>query len=96
MHAVIRKYSGPGASRLFDELELRCHEVEKIMLGVPGLRSYSLIRTSDGGLSVTVCRDRAGTEESTRRASGWIAENFPVTADSPQIIEGTVILHIAP
>lgn len=96
MHAVIRKYSGPGASRLFDELELRCHEVEKIMLGVPGLRTYSLVRTKEGGFSVTICRDRAGTEESTRRASGWIEENFPVADGPPEIIEGVVILHLSP
>lgn len=96
MHAVIRKYSGTGASRLIDELELRCNEVEKIMLGVPGLRSYSLIRTRDGGFSVTVCRDRAGTEESTRRASGWIEENFPATGEPPEIVEGNVILHLSP
>jgi hypothetical protein len=34
-----------------------------------------LIRTADGGVSVTVCRDKAGTEESLRVAREWIQQN---------------------
>ena len=96
MHAVIRRYSGPGASQLFSELERRSKDVEEIIRGVSGFRSYSLIRTDDGGISVTVCRDRAGTEESTQRAAGWIRENFPNTASPPDVTEGEVILQLSP
>jgi len=41
-----------------------------------GLESYTLTRSSEGGgMSMTVCRDKAGTEESVRVAKDWIAKN---------------------
>jgi hypothetical protein len=52
MYSVIRKYSGENAGKLFDELEANAKEVESIIGEVPGLVSYALIRTSDGGMSV--------------------------------------------
>ena len=70
MYAVVRRY--PGASQLFEELTRREAEVEQIIRGVPGFVDYYLIRSADGGASVTVCDDRAGTEESTRRACGVV------------------------
>jgi hypothetical protein len=66
MHAVIRTYSGPAAKKLFDLLEERKREVESIIRPVKGFVSYSLLRTADGGASVTVCQDKAGTDESLR------------------------------
>ena len=66
MHVVIRNYS--GASQLFDELESKKEDVERVIRGVPGLVSYTLLRTSDGGVSVPVCQDKAGTDESLRVA----------------------------
>ena len=75
MHTVIRSYSGSGATALFDMLEERKGEVESLMRAVTGLASYSLIRTADGGISVTVCQDKAGTDESLQRAREWIQEN---------------------
>jgi hypothetical protein len=50
-------------------------EVEKVIRPVKGFVSYSIARTADGGFSVTVCQDKAGTEESTRAARDWIAKN---------------------
>ena len=69
MHAVVRRYSGPGASQLFEELERRHDEVEQVIRGVPGLVSYAAIRTGDGGITVTVCQDKTGTDESVRMAA---------------------------
>ncbi len=62
MYAVIRQYS--GASQLSDELESRKDVVERVIRGVPGLVSYTLLRTDYGGISVTVCQDKAGTDDS--------------------------------
>jgi hypothetical protein len=91
MHAVVRRYM--GASQLFDELERRSNDVEQLMRGVPGFVSYCLIRSGDGGCSVTVCQDRQGTEESTRVASDWIRQNLSGMAGSaPEVMEGNVIL----
>lgn len=65
MHAVIRTFSGSGATKLLDLLEGRKSEVEALIRPVKGFVSYSLMRTADGGVSVTVCEDKAGTEEAT-------------------------------
>ncbi len=66
MHAVVRIYSGSGAKELFDMLEERIAEVESVIRPVTGFVGYTLIRTDDGGVTVTVCQDKAGTDESIR------------------------------
>ena len=66
MYTVVRQYSGQGASELFDVLENNKDEVERLIGGVSGLVSYTLLRTNDGGVTVTVCQDKAGTDESIR------------------------------
>ena len=95
MHAVIRTFSGSGAKKLLDLLETRKSEVEGIIRPVKGFVSYSLIRTADGGVSVTVCEDKAGTDESTRLAREWIAKNASdLGLSPPTLAEGTVVLHL--
>jgi hypothetical protein len=49
--------------------------LEATLRKVPGLLSYTMARTADGGISVTVCRDKKGTEESVRLARDWISTN---------------------
>ena len=64
--------------------------------GVSGFVSYCLVRTADGGFSVSVFVDRAGTEESNRRAADWIRQNAPQVAGSPpEVIEGEAILQLS-
>ena len=93
MHAVIRHYR--GNAQFFDELERRTDEVEQVIRGVPGFVNYVLVRTADGGFSVGVYEDEAGTEESTRVAADWIRQNLPqLTVGPPEVIEGGVILHL--
>ena len=95
MHAVIRTYSGPSAKKLFDLLEERKREVESIIRPVKGFVSYSLLRTADGGASVTVCQDNAGTDESLRVAKDWIQKNASnISASPPAVSEGSVILQL--
>ena len=97
MHAVIRNYSGKGAIKLIDVVEKNKAQVEKLMRPIKGFVSYSLVRTSRGGFSVTVCKDKVGTDESTRAARDWIAKNAHGTAAAaPTVSEGTVILHLNP
>jgi hypothetical protein len=93
MHTVIRQYSGPGAAQLFDVLESKKDEVERLIRGVAGFVSYTLLRTSDGGITVTVCQDKAGTDESVRVAADWVKQNATVATAPPVIAEGNTVLH---
>jgi hypothetical protein len=68
MHAVVRTYSGKGAKELMDVLDKNKAEVERLIRAVDGFVSFSLVRTASGGFSVSVCRDKAGTDESVRVA----------------------------
>lgn len=92
MHAVIRTYSGAGAKELFDLLETRKEEVGKVMRGVPGFVSYALIRTADGGVSVTVCHDKAGADLSVRVAKEWVQENAAALRINPPAISGGPVI----
>ena len=95
MYAVVRTYSGKGAKELFDVLETRTADVESVMRPVKGFVSYLLARTANGGLSVTVCQDKAGTDESVRLAREWVAKNAANTgAGAPQVSEGPVIVQL--
>jgi hypothetical protein len=95
MHAVVRAYSGKGAKGLIDAIEKNKVEVERLIRSVKGFVSYSLVRTSRGGFSVSVYEDKAGTDESIRVARDWISKNAGKTgAAAPTISEGTVILQL--
>ncbi|NJR42688.1 MAG: hypothetical protein HC767_08485 [Akkermansiaceae bacterium] len=95
MHAVIRTFSGPGGKKLLDVLEGRKSEVEGLIRPVKGFVSYSLIRTADGGVSVTVCEDKAGTDQSSQLARDWIAKNASdLGVSPPAVVEGSVVLHL--
>jgi hypothetical protein len=93
MHAVVRSYSGPGASELFDLLGQREEDVKNLIGGVPGFVSYTAFRSGDGGITVTVCQDKTGTDESSRRAAEWVKENVSSEANPPVITEGSTVLQ---
>ena len=95
MHAVVRSYSGQGASELFDLLGQREEEVKELISGVPGFVSYAAVRSGDGGMTVTVCEDKAGTDESTRRAAGFVEENLGASVSAPAITEGDTVLQFS-
>jgi hypothetical protein len=96
MHAVVRTYSGAGAKKLFDLLEQRKEEVESLIRSVPGFNAYTLIGTDDGGVTMTVCQDKAGTDESVRLAREWIQENASdLGASAPTVSEGSVLLQLS-
>lgn len=95
MHAMVRTYTGKGAKELFDVLEKHKAQLEGLLRPVKGFVSYTLARSGDGGFSVTVCRDKAGTEESQRVARDWIVKNAGNTgASAPQVSDGSVIVHL--
>ena len=95
MYAMVRSYSGDGASELFDQLEQRNDEIKELIGGVPGFVSYTAFRSGDGGSTVTVCQDKAGTDESARRAAEWVKANISATATSPVISEGGTVAYFS-
>ena len=95
MHAVIRTFAGSGGKKLLDLLEGRKSEVEGIIRPVKGFVSYSLLRTADGMVSVTVCEDKAGCDESSRLAREWVGKNASdLGVRPPTVVEGSVVLHL--
>ena len=95
MHAVTRFYSGPGARELFDLLAERKDDVEAAMRETKGFVAYTLVATEDGGMSVTVCDDKAGTDDSLKRARAWIEKNArKLHVSPPAVSEGDVILQL--
>ena len=95
MYAVLRSYSGQGASELFDLIEQRGDDVTALINGVSGFVSYTAARTAEGGVTVTVCQDKAGTDESSRLAAEWVKENSPGTVNPPTITEGNTVLQFS-
>jgi hypothetical protein len=95
MYAVVRTYSGQGASEVFDLVGERNEDVTTLLSGVPGFVSYAAIRSGDGGVTVTVCDDKAGADESSRRAAGFVTENLSAAVDAPGITEGSTVLQFS-
>ncbi len=96
MYAVIRNYSGQGASEVFDVIQQRQEDVQARISGVPGFVSYVAVRTGDGGgVSVTVCEDKAGADESTRRAAELVKELLSVPVDPPTVTGGDTVLQFS-
>jgi len=93
MYAVVRRYSGHGASELFDVLGQREEDMKSLISSVPGFVSYAAFRSGDGGMTVTICQDKAGTDESSRRAAKWVKENVSTMGSPPVVItEGSTVL----
>jgi len=93
MHTIIRRYTGEGADELFTEMEALQTEVRELISGVPGFISYTAFRNGDGGTTVTACEDKAGTDESSRRAAEFVKQNISVKVAPPSVTEGDAVLQ---
>ncbi|MCE6983098.1 hypothetical protein EI534_38285, partial [Pseudomonas frederiksbergensis] len=70
-------------------------DVEAALRTVPGLVSYTLLNTGDGGTSITVCTDKTGSDASLKVARDWIQKNAAsIHAQPPIVTEGPVIVQI--
>ena len=91
MYAVLRRYT--NAAKLMDAMDQRRQEVEQILSSVPGFVAYHAIKSGDSLVTVSVCRDRSGTDETTRRAAKWVRENVPTGGPgAPEITEGDAFI----
>ena len=74
-----------GAKELFDLLLEKKDDVESTIRGVKGFVSYTLFWSPNGGVSMTVCKDKAGTDESVQRARESIQKNSPISMSVPPL-----------
>ena len=91
MHVVIRHYK--GSAKLIDELVDRRKDVEELIRGVDGFVAYYLIKSADGGASISIFKNEAGTAESNKRAAAYLKENLAGVAEGPpEVIEGKTVI----
>ncbi len=91
MYAIVRRYT--GAEGLIDTLVRRQDEVRQLIGSVVGFVSYQAIRSGDQLITVSVCHDRVGAEETTRRAAEWVRQQVPVDqVRVPEVVVGDLFL----
>ena len=92
MYATVRSYSD---SALAGALAGRADEIRTVISEVPGFRAYYLVEADSGTVSITVCDDQAGAEESNRVAADWLKDNMPELAGAaPAVSAGPVLIDI--
>ena len=66
-----------------------------IISQVPGFVTYYLVDIgNDQAVTVSVFNDKAGAEESGRRAQAWVTENLaPLMAGPLEVMVGEVAVH---
>ena len=93
MFASMRKYN--GAPTLIDEMVKKQDEIKAALRPIRGFHAYYLLKTSDGAVSMTVCEDRSGAEESNRVASTWLKDRLPTFGNrTPEITLGEIQIHL--
>jgi hypothetical protein len=94
MHTVIRTYS--GVPTLADELAKHSREIKLEIGTVPGFVAYSMIQTSEGAATLTVCESMNACEETSRRAADWMRLNLPdLEVPAPQVVMGKVAFQFS-
>lgn len=93
-YLAIREYQF-AAGRTMEELTAAVASgFVPIVRDVPGFQEYRLVETSEGVVSISVFADRAGAEESTRRAGDWVQQNIAdMFAGPPVVTTGSVWLQ---
>lgn len=91
MFASVRTYADPS---LAAALAARRDEVRSAISVVPGFRAYYLVAAGNETVSVTVCDDQAGAEESNRVAAEWLRQNLPELGGgaAPTVSAGPVVI----
>ncbi len=93
MQVVIRHHK--GSAKLIDLLVGGRKQIEELLTGIDGSVADYLIRTADGGASVRVYENEAGTTESTTVATAFVGEHHPgVAVGPPDVIEGSVVIDL--
>jgi hypothetical protein len=91
MHIVMRSHPNTDVA---DILVRHKDEVEKLIRGVSGFISWSLIKTGDTCMTATICQDKAGCDQSMQVARDWLSQHAPNTLPTMQVQEGEVLLRV--
>lgn len=91
MYATVRRYK--NAQALIDAMTAKKGDVEKLISEVPGFVSYYAVKDGDTVTTVSVYNDKAGCDESTRRAREWVGQNVKATIGAPEISAGDVYIR---
>jgi hypothetical protein len=96
MYATVRRYD--GNTQLADELAKRKDDIESLIMSIDGVRNYFLIRTDDGCVTITIGDGREATDESVRRAAGYLREHASELSGelSPTVSSGEVLVALTP
>jgi hypothetical protein len=96
MYAAIRRYKiVPGSvGGLTKEVK---EGFVPIVSNVPGFKQYFWVNAGDDVMfSVSVYENRAGAEESVRRAADWVRDHIAaLLPNPPEITTGEVVVHEA-
>ncbi len=93
MYATVRRYRNAGA--LADAMSSKSDEVKALITGIPGFVNYYATREGDTVTSVSIYNDKAGCEESTRRAGEWVRKNVKPGAGAPEVSGGDVFMNFS-
>jgi hypothetical protein len=89
MFTVIRNYT--GVPSIAEDLKKHIREIETDITTVPGFIAHYLVKTTDGATSVTICDQKTGCDESTKRLELWLKKNLPnLKFGTPEVIAGEV------
>ena len=82
--------TAPAAGRPRFEISDAAH-----ISGTPGFRAWYLVDTGkDTLMAISIFKDQAGAEESTRRAAEWIKKNLAeLMPNPPEIRAGKVVVQ---
>ena len=94
MYTIIQNYA--GATTFADDLKRKANAIETELGSVPGFIAYYMIKTDKGATSVTVCDNRKGCDECSKRLNNWLKKELPgLRFSPPQFIEGELAFRFA-
>jgi hypothetical protein len=90
MYAVVRRYRFDPKNS--EEINGRIKDIfVHLLRKAPGFEAYYWLDTGKGeGASMSIFRDRAGAEESTRIAARFVEQHLASLLGTPEIIQGEV------
>ena len=95
MFTVVRSYSGAGASDILDFILAHKRDVKAMMHGIKGFVGYSIIKTEEGGFTVSVAKTEKAADAITAAAREWVAANAKhIKAKPPKVAGGKVLLSL--